>query len=257
MGKTGFCFLVLLAPALACGGGIPRPLPVPVRAGQAAVTEYKVLAEAGSWARVVKAYGLGLPDRRRDIYFYDTPELALYQRGLVLRARADSGKNGDTTVKLRPAPGVIPAAVASDEGFKCEYDRTQKGAVYACSLTNKEPNAEIAAVAAGTEKPEKIFSGLQAAWAGNDAWAGLKTLGPIKSSSWEAQCPVLETLSFERWDLPGGLSFFEISFRTTAEQADTEAKIKAFHQELERRGIRLAADQSSKTYAAMSVFSRK
>src|SRR3954451_19794972 len=41
------------------------------------------------------------PERRR-VYFYDTGELALYARDLVLRSRAIRGGAGDSTVKLRP-----------------------------------------------------------------------------------------------------------------------------------------------------------
>ena len=41
----------------------------------------------------------------RQVYFFDTPDLALNQRGLVVRARRVQQKGDDTVVKLRP---VVP-----------------------------------------------------------------------------------------------------------------------------------------------------
>ncbi len=246
-------FLMFAAPSLCPAGTIPEP-GLNGRAGPAFTTEYKVLADASSWAAALKSYGLGPDEKEREIYFYDTPSLALYKRGLVLRSRAGK-KKADSTVKMRPAPSYIPAAVSSDGGFKCEYDRTPLNSVYSCSLTGDEPVGDAAAVASGTAKPKKLFNGLQESWAG-DVWTGLVSLGPVRSYSWEVSHPVFGTLAFERWDLAGGPSFFEISFRVNAGADGTEAKIQALHRELAVRGIKLAGDQSSKTAAAMSFFSK-
>src|SRR3954452_24914291 len=46
----------------------------------------------------------------RQVYFFDTPDLALYRAGVVVRARRTQGGKGDTVVKLRPVePADIPA----------------------------------------------------------------------------------------------------------------------------------------------------
>ena len=42
----------------------------------------------------------------RQIFFFDTPELALDAAGLVVRARRIQGDDADTAVKLRP---IVPA----------------------------------------------------------------------------------------------------------------------------------------------------
>src|SRR3954453_4162184 len=47
----------------------------------------------------------------RQIYFFDTPELALYQAGVVVRARRIAGGKGDTVIKLRP---VEPSQLSAD-----------------------------------------------------------------------------------------------------------------------------------------------
>src|SRR4051794_20594487 len=41
----------------------------------------------------------------RQVFFFDTPELALNKAGVVVRARRMQGKGGDSVVKLRP---VVP-----------------------------------------------------------------------------------------------------------------------------------------------------
>ena len=41
----------------------------------------------------------------RQVFFFDTPELALSGSGVVVRARRVQGRGGDTVVKLRP---VVP-----------------------------------------------------------------------------------------------------------------------------------------------------
>ena len=45
----------------------------------------------------------------RQVYFFDTPDLALNRAGVVVRARRVQGKGDDTVVKLRP---VVPDAAA-------------------------------------------------------------------------------------------------------------------------------------------------
>src|SRR5690242_21890754 len=45
----------------------------------------------------------------RQVYFFDTPDLALDNAGVVVRARRIQGGRGDTVVKLRPVqPDDIP-----------------------------------------------------------------------------------------------------------------------------------------------------
>src|SRR5688500_2285859 len=45
----------------------------------------------------------------RQVFFFDTPDLALYRRGVVVRARRVQARAHDTVVKLRP---VDPAELA-------------------------------------------------------------------------------------------------------------------------------------------------
>src|SRR5512135_3456280 len=47
----------------------------------------------------------------RQVFFFDTPDLTLYDAGLVVRARRVQGGRGDTVIKLRP---VVPAELPPD-----------------------------------------------------------------------------------------------------------------------------------------------
>ena len=72
----------------------------------------------------------------RVIYFYDTPRLALFDAGIMLRARLVKGDDDDSTVKFRP----VEAAKISEEwkqlkGFKLEADCVGDRVVCSASLT--------------------------------------------------------------------------------------------------------------------------
>ena len=56
----------------------------------------------------------------RQVYFFDTPELALDKAGLVVRARRSQKKGDDSVVKLRP---VVPAELPADSGASAELRR--------------------------------------------------------------------------------------------------------------------------------------
>ena len=59
----------------------------------------------------------------RQVYFFDTPDLSLNRRGIVVRARRVQGKDGDTVVKRRPVvPAQLPKKRRKTRGFKVEVD---------------------------------------------------------------------------------------------------------------------------------------
>jgi hypothetical protein len=62
--------------------------------------------------------------RERTVYFFDTPDLELFNVGLVLRARKTKGDVDDSTVKIRPVdPRRIPIDWMKTEGFSVVMDR--------------------------------------------------------------------------------------------------------------------------------------
>jgi len=55
----------------------------------------------------------------RQVFFFDTPELALNEHGLVVRARRMQVKGGDSVVKLRPVvPSELPKALRKSSSFR-------------------------------------------------------------------------------------------------------------------------------------------
>jgi hypothetical protein len=55
----------------------------------------------------------------RQVFFFDTPDLALNRAGVVVRARRRQGVRGDTVVKLRPVvPGDLSAAIRRSPAFR-------------------------------------------------------------------------------------------------------------------------------------------
>ena len=61
----------------------------------------------------LEAYGLELDDNERYIYFFDTPDLELFEQGVIARARRIVGAEHDSTIKFRPVePGLGTGHVA-------------------------------------------------------------------------------------------------------------------------------------------------
>jgi hypothetical protein len=59
----------------------------------------------------------------RLIYFYDTPDLDLFNAGVVMRARLVKGDADDSTVKFRPVEAAsVPGDWRGMKGFKLEAD---------------------------------------------------------------------------------------------------------------------------------------
>ena len=66
----------------------------------------------------------------RQVYFFDTPDLALNRAGLVVRARRVQGKGDDSVVKLRPViPDELPAELRASPNFGVEVDAMPGGFV--------------------------------------------------------------------------------------------------------------------------------
>ena len=72
----------------------------------------------------------------RQVFFFDTPELALNGAGVVVRARRIQGKGGDSIMKLRPVtPSELPDDLRRSDAFRVEVDALPGG--FVCSGTLK------------------------------------------------------------------------------------------------------------------------
>ena len=112
----------------------------------------------------------GVSLARRKVYFYDTPELALFAEDLVLRARVTDGDDDDSTVKLRPLPlPDIPASWRATEGVRIELDVVGNKQVPSAKLDGKPDRGEIEQVEHGALKLSKLFTKAQEAVFADDA----------------------------------------------------------------------------------------
>ena len=74
----------------------------------------------------------------RQVFFFDTPDLALNKVGVVARARRIQGKGGDSVVKLRPVvPDDIPEHLRQSPSVGVEVDAMPGGFVCSASLKGK------------------------------------------------------------------------------------------------------------------------
>ena len=64
----------------------------------------------------------------RQVFFFDTPDLALNAAGVVVRARRIQGKGADSVVKLRPVvPDELPASLRKSPSLVVEVDAMPGG----------------------------------------------------------------------------------------------------------------------------------
>src|SRR5262245_29379800 len=148
--------------------------------------ELKLTVPAADHRAAVESLGLDpLEAQIRQVFFFDTPELALNAAGVVARARRIQGRPGDTVVKLRPVdPDTLPAELRLSPNVGVEVDAMPGGYVCSASLKEKAAAPAVRAVAAGTAPIRSIFSKEQRAFFGAHAPDGLKLkdlsiLGPI------------------------------------------------------------------------------
>ena len=98
--------------------------------------ELKLTVPDGQQRSAVHALGLDPLDAQiRQVFFFDTPELALFNSGLVVRARRVQKRGDDSVVKLRPVvPSELPDGVRHAEAFNVEVDAMPGGFVCSGSM---------------------------------------------------------------------------------------------------------------------------
>jgi len=215
-------------------------------------------------ARASTAAALGvdpLEGQIRQVFFFDTPELALNAAGVVVRARRRQGEDADTVVKLRPVvPAELPEELRGSTSFNVEVDAMPGGFVCSGSFKGTASNDAIREVAAGKRSIRKLFSKAQRGFYAAHAPDGidldqLSVLGPI---------PILKLkirpegfgrrLVGELWLYPDGSQIVELSTKAQPSEAfQVAAEARGF---LTSLGVDLAGEQQTKTKTALEFFSR-
>jgi hypothetical protein len=194
----------------------------------------------------------------RQVYFFDTPDLALNEAGVVVRARRSQGRPDDSVVKLRPVvPKELPDELRTSKRFGVEVDAMPGG--FVCSGSFKgECRADVKATILSGGPLRKLFSKEQRAFYAEHAPAGivlddLSVLGPVTVLKLKFRPEGAERkLVAELWWYPDASRILELSTKCKpAEAFQVAAETRA---DLSERGINLSGDQQTKTRTALEYF---
>ena len=225
--------------------------------------ELKLTVPESSQRSAVRALGMDPLDAQiRQVFFFDTPDLALDKAGVVARARRVQGRGADTVIKLRPVvPQELPAELRVSPNFGVEVDAMPGG--FVCSGSLKAVGGDNAAVweAVGGERPlRKIFTKEQRALFDEHAPEGvafsdLVVLGPIPVLKLKMLKHMGRKLVAELWFYPDGSRILELSTKCApAEALQVAGEVKAYLSEV---GIDLTGRQQTKTRTALNFFSKE
>jgi hypothetical protein len=232
--------------------------------GGADSVELKLTVPIGDRSRAGAALGADpLAGQIRQVYFFDTPDLALNAHGLVVRARRVQGRGDDSVVKLRPlAPSELPEKLRASRNFGVEVD-AMPGGTFVCSGSMKramEPTAVKDALA-GRLPVRKLFSKEQRALFAAHAPEGLRlddlsVLGPILVFKLKfAPEGYGRKLVAEMWMYPDNSLLLELSTKCApAEAFQIALETRTF---LVSHGVDLSGEQETKTKKALEFFSRR
>jgi hypothetical protein len=224
--------------------------------------ELKLTVPDSERRSAVLALGMDPLDAQiRQVYFFDTPDLALNEHGLVVRARRVQQRADDSVVKLRPViPDKLPAGLRKSKTLVVEVDAMPGGYVCSASLKGTPAAGDVKAVAAGDRPIRKLFSKQQQAFFAGHAPEGvglddLLVLGPINLLKLKfSPRGYRRRLVAELWLYPDGSRILELSTKCApAEAFDVAAETRAF---LSSQGVDLSGEQQTKTKTALEFFSR-
>jgi hypothetical protein len=225
--------------------------------------ELKLTIPDADQGSAVEALGLDPLDAQiRQVYFFDTPDLALNKAGVVARARRIQGRKHDSVVKLRPVvPADLPEDLRELAGFNVEVDAMPGG--YVCSATLKEEldPTKVRAAVSGELPLRKLFSKRQRGFL--DAHApegtdldGLSVLGPVFVLKLKFSPDGYERrLVAEVWLYPDNTRILELSTKCApSEMFQVALEARAF---LSGLGVNLSGEQQTKTKTALEFFSKR
>jgi hypothetical protein len=196
----------------------------------------------------------------RQVFFFDTPDLALDRAGVVTRARRSQGKPDDSVVKLRPVdPGDLPDDVRESKWFGVEVDAMPGGFVCSGSFKGELKAGHVKEAIAGERPLGKLYSKEQRAFWEEHAPDGLdlddlSILGPVTVLKLKYEPEGYgRKLVAELWLYPNGERILELSTKCKPSEAfDVAARTRAY---LSERGVNLSGEQQTKTRTALEYFS--
>jgi hypothetical protein len=197
----------------------------------------------------------------RQVFFFDTPDLALDRLGVVVRARRIQGKGEDSAVKLRPVvPAELPPALRQSDAFRVEVDALPGGFVCSGALKRAMPAGAVLPAVSGETRLAKLYSKEQRAFYAEHVPDGpaldeLSVLGPILVLKLKFSPPELgRRMVAELWTYPDGSRILELSTRcSTTDAFQAAAETRAY---LTSHGVDLSGEQATKTRKALEFFAK-
>jgi hypothetical protein len=216
-------------------------------------------------AQLTTARALGLDPLQaelRQVFFFETPDLALDKAGVVVRARRSQKKGDDTVVKLRPVvPAELPKPLRRSPSFGVELDASPQGYVVSGSLKGAPTTGDVRQAMLGSRPVRKLFSKEQQELFAQHAPAGialddLAMLGPLLVLKLKTVPEGFDRkLVAEMWLYPDGSRILELSTKAVPSEAfQVAAEARAY---LTARGVDLGADQATKTKSALEFFAKE
>jgi hypothetical protein len=234
-------------------------LPLPEGADS---VELKLTVPESEQRSTLQTLGLDPLDAQiRQVYFFDTPDLALDAHGVVVRARRVQRRGDDSVVKLRPVvPSELPAKLRASRDLVVEVDAMPGGYVCSASLRGALGTTDVKEVAGGGRPVSKLFSKQQRAFFDAHAPEGiglddLSVLGPINVFKLKSPPgPYGRRLVVELWLYPDYSRILELSTKVApAETFQAVAQGRAF---LAEKGLDLTGEQQTKTKTALRYYTR-
>jgi hypothetical protein len=225
--------------------------------------ELKLTVPEADQRSAVEALGMDPLDAQiRQVFFFDTPDLALYEKGVVARARRVQKKGDDSVVKLRPVvPSQLDEDLRESPNMVVEVDAMPGGFVCSAALKRSLGTTEVRAAAKGERRLGKLFSKEQRAFFAEHAPDGvdldeLTVLGPIHVLKLKfSPGDYGRRLVAELWMYPDYTRILELSTKCApAEAFDVAARTRAF---LTKQGIDLTSEQQTKTRTALEFFAKQ
>ena len=225
--------------------------------------ELKLTVPESSHRSTVAALDIDPLDAQiRQVFFFDTPELAVNKAGVVVRARRVQGKGNDSVVKLRP---VVPADLSEElrqsPNLGVEVDALPGGFVCSASFKAKLPATAVRDTILGGKPLRKLFSKEQREFFTANAPEGieldeLSVMGPIFVLKLKWSPPEFgRPLVAELWLYPDGSRILELSTKcATTEPMQVAAEARAF---LAKKGVDLSGEQQTKTKTALEFFAKE
>jgi hypothetical protein len=198
----------------------------------------------------------------RQVYFFDTPGLALFEEGVVVRARRVQKKGDDSVVKLRPVePNDLPDSLRQSPNLVVEVDAMPGGFVCSASLKRDLEKTPVRETCAGKHALSKLFSKEQRSFFSANAPEAIEldelaVLGPINVLKLKFSPEGYDRrLVAELWLYPDNTRILELSTKCKPDEAfQIAAEARAF---LMRHGVDLSGEQQTKTRTALEFFSKE